>query len=72
MGRSRPKEKHQHDRPNDTPYSPSDVRVFRLQFEDSFVKGHDKLSALIVEWANLERETAPAFQALRGRFPIAV
>ena len=46
MGRSRPKEKHQHDSPNDTPYSPSDVGVFRLPFQDSFVKGHDKYPSL--------------------------
>jgi hypothetical protein len=47
MGRSRPKEKHQHDSPNDTPYSPSDVGVFRLPFQDSFVKGHDKYPSLL-------------------------
>jgi len=47
MGRSRPKEKHQHDSPNDTPYSPSDVGVFRLPFQDSFVKGHDKCPSLL-------------------------
>ena len=47
MGRSRPKEKHQHDSPNDAPYSPSDVGVFRLPFQDSFVKGHDKYPSLL-------------------------
>jgi hypothetical protein len=47
MGRSRPKEKHQHDSPNDTPYSPSDVGVFRLPFQDLFVKGHDEYPRLL-------------------------
>ena len=48
VGRSRPKEKYQHDSPNDTPYSPSDVGVVRLPFQNSFVKGHDKYPSLLL------------------------
>jgi hypothetical protein len=49
LGVSIPKIKRQNDSPNDSPYSPSDVGVFRLPFQDSFVKGHDKYPSLLFE-----------------------
>jgi hypothetical protein len=55
---SRPNQKRQNNRPNNTPADPRDVRVSRLPFENFLMNGHNNLPTLCLE---------PIFQSNRLR-----
>ena len=48
LQRLRPKEKHQNNRPNNTPTNPSDVGVSCLPFQNSLMNGHQEYSNLFL------------------------
>ena len=63
---SRPEQDRQHDRPDDAPSNPRDVRMSRLPFENALVKGH--LEYLLSVAARMNLSVATRGQFFNGTY----